>query len=255
MTVVAFDSVARQPGSAYGPVRGAVSDPCATCTIRQLSICADLDSETQDKLKRINQTVVLEPHRLLFQEGDPADYLYTVTAGQISLSMSLPDGRRQITEFLGPGDFIGLGLDREASLHSLTAETLTETHVCRFPRQPFARTMEQSTALGRRVLSFASRRIAAAGEQQLMLGRKTAAERVASFLLRAARRNEERGSPASPLTLAMTRSEIADYLGLTLETVSRGFSRLRQQGAIRLDGADRVTLTDLGRLAELAGGE
>src|SRR3546814_3583934 len=91
--------------------------------------------------------------------------------------------------------------------------------------------MEQGATLGRRVLSFASRRIAAAGEQQLMLGRKTAVERVASFLLRAARRNEDRGAPASPLTLAMTRNEIADHLGLTLETVSRGFSRLRQLGA------------------------
>src|SRR3546814_797786 len=115
--------------------------------------------------------------------------------------------------------------------------------------------MEQSAPLGRRVLSFASRRIAAAGEQQLMLGRKTAVERVASFLLRAARRNEDRGAPASPLTLAMTRNEIADHLGLTLETVSRGFSRLRQLGVIRLDGADRVTLSDLDRLAELAGGD
>ena len=82
-----------------------------------------------------------------------------------------------------------------------------------------------------------------------------ACERVASFLLRAARRNEERGAPASPLALAMTRNEIADHLGLTLETVSRGFSRLRQLGVIRLDGADRVTLSDLPKLAELAGGE
>src|SRR3546814_6884016 len=88
-----------------------------------------------------------------------------------------------------------------------------------------------------------------------MLGRKTAVERGASCRLRAARRNEDRGEPASPLTLAMTRNEIADHLGLTLETVSRGFSRLRQLGVIRLDGADRVTLTDLDRLAELAGGD
>src|SRR3546814_7585936 len=70
-----------------------------------------------------------------------------------------------------------------------------------------------------------------------MLGRKTAVERGASCRLRAARRNEDRGAPASPLTLAMTRNEIADHLGLTLETVSRGFSRLRQLGVIRLDGA------------------
>lgn len=250
MTVIAFETASRP---APAPVRGAVSDPCTTCTVRQLSLCAGLDGETQGRLKAINQTAVLEPHRLLFQEGDAADYVYTVTSGQVSLSMSLPDGRRQITEFLGPGDFIGLGLDSNTASHSLTAETLTEVHACRFPRRAFAGLMEETPALGRRVLNFASRRIAAAREQQLMLGRKTAVERVASFLLQAARRSVARGAAASPLTLAMTRGEIADHLGLTLETVSRGFSRLRQLGVIRLDGADRVTLNDLDRLAELAG--
>lgn len=256
MTVVPFESPPRHSTArSAGPVRGAISDPCTSCTVRQLSICAGLERDDWDRLKHINQTMVLEPHRLLFQEGDPAEHVYTVTTGQLSLSLSLPDGRRQITEFLGPGDFIGLGLDGDMTHHILTAETLTEVHVCRFPRGAFARAMEQSAPLGRRVLSFASRRIAAAGEQQLMLGRKTAVERVASFLLRAARRNEDRGAPASPLTLAMTRNEIADHLGLTLETVSRGFSRLRQLGVIRLDGADRVTLGDLDRLAELAGGD
>jgi CRP/FNR family transcriptional regulator len=256
MTVIAFEPPPRPVAPRLaGPVRGAITDPCVNCTVRPLSICAGLDHDAWERLKRVNQTMVLEPRRLLFQEGDPADHVYTITSGQISLSMSLPDGRRQITEFLGPGDFIGLGLDSEMTHHTLTAEALTEVHVCRFPRAPFTRAMEQSAQLGRKVLSFASRRIAAAGEQQLMLGRKTAVERVASFLLRAARRNEERGAPASPLTLAMTRNEIADHLGLTLETVSRGFSRLRQLGVIRLDGADRVTLNDLGRLRELAGGD
>lgn len=259
MTVVAFESPPRiagqRPLQNPVPVRGAVTDPCVNCTVRPLSICAGLDHEAWDRLKHINQTVVLEPRRLLFQEGDPADHVYTVTTGQVSLSMSLPDGRRQITDFAGPGDFIGLGLDGDAPHHTLTAEALTEVHVCRFPRSSFARAMEQSAQLGRRVLSFAHRRIAAASQQQLMLGRKTAVERVATFLLRAARRNEERGAAPSPLMLAMTRGEIADHLGLTLETVSRGFSRLRQLGVIRLDGADRVTLTDLDRLATLAGGE
>ena len=253
MTVIAFESPSRQTPARPAPVRGAYTDPCINCTVRQLSICAGIDQDSWDRLKHVNQTMVLEPRHLLFQEGDAAEHVYTVTTGQLSLSLSLPDGRRQITEFLGPGDFIGLGLDSNMTHHILTAETLTEVHVCRFPRSAFARVVEQSPQLGRRVLSFASRRIAAAGAQQLMLGRKTAVERVASFLLRAARRNEERGAPASPLTLAMTRNEIADHLGLTLETVSRGFSRLRQLGVIRLDGADRVTLGDLDRLAELAG--
>lgn len=260
MAVVAFESATRNARLAPKYLQDASgaprrADPCSTCTIRSLSICAELDAPAQDRLRQLNQTMTLPAHSLLFHEGDEAAHVYTVTSGQMSLSVSMPDGRRQITDFVGPGDFIGLGLDDGERLHDLTAETLTEVHVCRFPREGFARAMEQTPQLGRHVLGFASRRIAAAREQLLLLGRKSAVERVASFLLQAARRNEARGAPASPLSLAMTRGEIADYLGLTLETVSRGFSRLRQLGAIRLDGADRVTLPDMGKLKLLAGGE
>src|SRR3546814_2507827 len=112
-----------------GPVRGAVSDPCATCTVRQLSICAGLERDDWDRLKHINHTMVLEPHRLLFQEGDPAEHVYTVTTGQLSLSPSLPDGRRQITEFLGPGDFIGLGLHGAMTHHIQIGRAHACTHV------------------------------------------------------------------------------------------------------------------------------
>ncbi len=230
--------------------QSAAVDPCTGCTVGKLSLCDALDAEGRKRFKPMVRGQALEPHQMLFQEGDAADHVYTVTAGQVSLARSLPDGRRQIVDFAGPGDFLGLSLGSEEPAHyRLSAEALTNTRVCKLPRMAFNRLMQDEPALGRRALDFAARRIRAAQEQQLSLGRKTAAERVASFLVDMAERNVARGIPASPLSLPMTRTDIADHLGLTLETVSRAFSRLRKLGLIKLEGADRVAIPDLPALA------
>lgn len=230
--------------------QSAAVDPCTGCTVGKLSLCDALDAEGRKRFKPMVRGQALEPHQMLFQEGDAAEHVYTVTAGQVSLARSLPDGRRQIVDFAGPGDFLGLSLGSEEPVnYRLSAEALTNTRVCKLPRMAFNRLMQDEPALGRRALDFAARRIRAAQEQQLSLGRKTAAERVASFLVDMAERNVTRGIPASPLSLPMTRTDIADHLGLTLETVSRAFSRLRKLGLIKLEGADRVAIPDLPALA------
>ena len=103
-----------------------------------------------------------------------------------------------------------------------------------------------------RRLAMASNELAAAQEQMLLLGRKTAQERVASFLLKMVRRKEKLGKDAGTLTLPMTRADIADFLGLTIETVSRSFTNLRALGCIALDGAATVKIVDRNELEELA---
>ena len=243
MTVVAFADRQRNQGAV-------AVDPCTGCTVSKLSLCDALDAGARQRFKPMVRGQILEPHQMLFQEGDAAEHVYTVTAGQVSLARSLPDGRRQIVDFAGPGDFLGLSLGQEEpAAHRLSAEALTQSRVCKLPRAAFNRFMQDEPALGRRALEFAARRIRASQEQQLSLGRKTAAERVASFLLDMAERNQARGGGASPLSLPMTRADIADHLGLTLETVSRAFSRLRKLGLIQLEGADRVAIPDLEALA------
>ncbi len=239
----------RKPSPASAAVLHRVSDACANCTARSLTICASLNSEEQARLADHATTVRLQPHQMLFQEGDNAEHVYNVTCGSLSVSKSLADGRRQITGFLGPGDFLGLNT---RSTYTLSAEALTDTRVCRFPRQQFQRLIAETPPLEHRLLALAEGELATAQEQILLLGRKTAMERIASFLLLQSERCQARGMPANPISLPMTRAEVADYLGLTIETVSRCFTKLRKLDVIGLLAADRVQIKQPERLKALS---
>lgn len=223
---------------------------CSSCTVRGLTICSSLTSEDQARIAALVSHVSYEARQEIFHEGDPADFVYTITSGHVAVSKSLSDGRRQITAFLGPGDFLGLSVDTE---HHNSAETLTQARICRYPRKTFRQVMEQIPALEQRLLAITADELSLAQEQILLLGRKTALERLASFLLLVRRRAMASGLPADPLRLPMTRSEVADYLGLTIETVSRSFGKLRKMGVIVLDNAETVRIAKLEQLSELSG--
>lgn len=219
--------------------------PCDTCTARSLTICAPLTADEQARMGALTTVVPLKPHQVLFREGDDADFVYNITCGSISVSKSLPDGRRQITGFLGAGDFMGLNT---RTAYTATAEALADTRVCRFPRQAFQQLLAEMPSLEQRLLAVTETELAAAHEQILLLGRKTAMERIATFLLRQSERARARGLAANPVSLPMTRAEAADYLGLTIETVSRCFTKLRKLDIISLQAADRVLIRDFDRL-------
>jgi CRP/FNR family transcriptional regulator len=225
------------------------NDPCQTCTARSLTICAPLNAEEQAKLSAVATPVFLQPHQMMFQEGDDADHVYNITCGSVSLSKSMADGRRQITGFLGPGDFLGLNT---RDTYGVSAETLMETRVCRFPRQAFRKVLDDLPQLEHRLLAVAEAEVAIAQEQILLLGRKTAMERIASFLILQSERIKARGMPDNPISLPMTRAEVADYLGLTIETVSRCFTKLRKLDIIGLPAADRVQIKQPDRLRSLS---
>ncbi|MGE0254876.1 MAG: cyclic nucleotide-binding domain-containing protein [Alphaproteobacteria bacterium] len=187
----------------------------------------------------------------IFGEGEPAGALYNLTGGTVKLYKLLPDGRRQITGFLFPGDFLGLAMN-EAYAH--TAEAVGDVTLCRFPRGRFEGLLERLPRLEHRLLEMASNELAQAQDQMLLLGRKTATEKIASFLLLLSRRQAARGEPASPVRLPMGRADIADYLGLTVETVSRCFTALKTGGPIRLLTSSAVELRDRAALEALAEG-
>lgn len=224
-------------------------DPCDTCTARSLTICASLSSEDQAKLSALSTVACFQPHQMLFQEGDSADNVYNITSGSVSISKSMADGRRQITGFLGPGDFLGLNT---RNTYTVSAEALIETRVCRFSRQSFQKLLADTPSLEHRLLAVAETELATAQEQILLLGRKTAMERIASFLLLQSERIKARGLPATPISLPMTRAEVADYLGLTIETVSRCFTKLRKLEVIGLPASDRVQIKQPERLKALS---
>lgn len=196
-------------------------------------------------------TVNAEPGQALFHEGDTNPFIFNVVEGAVKLYRLLPDGRRQITGFLFKGDFLGLGARATAAF---TAEALTPLSACRFRRNDFERLLAELPALEHRLVAMAGDELMAAQEQIVLLGRKTARERIASFLVRLATRMEQLGEPRGVVQLPMTRLDIADYLGLTIETVSRIFTQLKTTGLIRLQASNTVLLLKPDALEALASG-
>lgn len=217
---------------------------CEHCAVRAIAVCRVLSGEELRELTAGMRTVELEPGEPLFHEGDPAHNVFTLTSGHLRLSRLLADGRRQVIGFLVPGDFLGLAF-RET--YVATAEALDAVTLCTFPRVAFERFLERHPHFERELLARARSELAAAQEQMLVLGRKTARERLATFLIRlAGRAGTESGGP---LHLFMSRADIADYLGLTVETVSRTLGTFRREGLVHLEGRSTVHIPDPARLA------
>jgi CRP/FNR family transcriptional regulator len=203
--------------------------PCQTCEVRDKAICAALDDDELRALNRVATAVKLDARRTVIHEEDDSTYLFNVVIGALRLSKLLPDGRRQVTGFLFPGDFLGLSI---ADVYAYTAETLTETTLCRFRRADFAEMVERFPNLEHRLLELASNELVQAQDQLMILGRKNATERVASVLCKLAERIGRSDGGGMKLDLPMTRGDLADYTGLSTETVSRVMTRLREAGAI-----------------------
>lgn len=228
---------------------GNAHSPCAACGIRELSVCSVLDSSELEELAGISHTSALEQGECLFSEGDGAEHVYNVTSGWVKLYKLLPNGRRQITGFLAAGDFLGLAA---SDTHVYSAEAVTGITLCRFPRRKVDGLMERFPHLQRRLLGMAANELALAQDQMLLLGRKTAREKICSFLLSLSRRSRLRGLTDNPVHLPMGRADIGDYLGLTMETVSRTFTQLKTAGLIRLLDGHQVQLLKRDVITELA---
>jgi CRP/FNR family transcriptional regulator len=225
--------------------------PCAACPIRDLALCSALDDDELRLLNDISMDVQLPPGAAAYDEGEQADYVYNLTAGFMKLYKLLPDGRRQITGFVFPGDFLGLASEKE---YVHTAEAITDATLCKFKRTKLERLFTDLPKLESRLLEISRNELAEAHNQMLLLGRKSAKERIASFLTMLHRRAERLELPTRPLEIPMSRNDIGDYLGLTTETVSRTLTRLKQSGIIALNSDRRITIVDPASLSEMAEG-
>lgn len=241
-----FDMVRTRDKSVAGEV-----SPCGACPVRTLTVCAALEPEELRRLADIVQTMRLDAGQTLFAEGEPADTLFNVTAGTMKLYKLLPDGRRQITGFLVTGDFLGLAMNET---YAYTAESVTAVTLCRFPRRKMEALLEEFPRMQRRLFSMASNELAAAQDQMLLLGRKTAREKICSFLHMLSQRALRRGHKDNPVHVPMSRADIADYLGLTTETVSRTFTQLKTSGVISLLEGNRIQINDMDQLIDIAEG-
>ncbi len=224
--------------------------PCNMCAVRDHSVCASLDADEQARVNQIMTQIDMGDGSTIFDEAEPATHVFNITSGGVKVYKLLADGRRAITGFLFPGDFLGL-MHRES--YAFSAEALSATKLCRFPREKLERLLEEMPKLEHRLLGLASHELAAAQDQMLLLGRKTAKERLASFFLLLSNAARRHGRPDNPIELTMSRGDIADYLGLTIETVSRTVTHLKRDGIIQLLEGNRIQLSRPAKLQELAG--
>ncbi|MDB5564993.1 MAG: nitrogen fixation protein FixK [Tardiphaga sp.] len=221
---------------------------CDDCKVRLFSVCGALEASELDELDRISQVKNFPAKTMLFDQGALAGSVFNVTEGIVRLYKSLPDGRRQIVGFALPGDFLGLALmDR----YGVAAEAVTNVKVCRFARPAFLNYVDGKPHLLRRLHEFAGHELSLAQDQMLLLGRRTAEEKVAAFLLNLQTRYGRIGAMSVNVPLPMSRQDIADYLGLTIETVSRTLTKLAKEKVVVVV-PDGVRLLSTDRLDQLA---
>ena len=218
---------------------------CQNCPIRHRAVCARCEGEELESLNAIKFYKAVEAGQTIAMEGDELKIVASVVSGTASLSRTLEDGRTQILGLLLPSDFMGRP-GRSTVAHDVTA--LTDMTLCCFHRKPFEQLMYRAPHISERLMEMALDELDASRDWMLLLGRKTAREKIASMLMFVLRRTRTPGQDENDnhnITLPIGREQMANYLGLTIETVSRQLSKLKADGLIELDGNRGVVIPDV----------
>ena len=226
---------------------------CADCPIRHRAVSARCEEDELAQLEEIKFYRNYEAGQTVIWSGDKMDFVASVVSGVATLTQTMEDGRRQMVGLLLPSDFVGRP-GREGSPYDVVART--DLVMCCFRKRPFEDMMNRTPHIAQRLLQMTLDELDAAREWMLILGRKTAREKIASFMSIIARRDAVLSTgrmTSCTFDLPLTREAMADYLGLTLETVSRQVSALKRDDVIRLEGKRRVVVPDMGVLLEEAG--
>jgi CRP/FNR family transcriptional regulator len=229
------------------------SQDCNSCPIRHRAVCARCESDELARLEQMKYYRSFQAGQTVIWSGDRMDFVASVVSGIATLTQTMEDGRRQMVGLLLPSDFVGRP-GRSTAAYDVTATT--DLVMCCFRKKPFEELIFSTPHISQRLLEMTLDELDAAREWMLLLGRKTAREKIASLLAIIARRDvslNPRSKGPIVFDLPLTREEMADYLGLTLETVSRQVSALRRDGVISLEGKRHVTVNDFDRLLEVAG--
>lgn len=227
---------------------------CGDCPIRHRAVCARCEGDELSRLEQIKYYRSYQAGQTVIWSGDRMDFVASVVSGVATLSQTMEDGRRQMVGLLLPSDFVGRP-GRDTAAYDVTATT--DLVMCCFRKKPFEELMLSTPHVGQRLLEMTLDELDSAREWMLLLGRKTAREKIASLLSIIGRRDAslslKKASGRMVFDLPLTREEMADYLGLTLETVSRQISALRKDNVISLEGKRHVTIEDFDALMEAAG--
>jgi len=221
---------------------------CSDCAVRGVAVCASLDPAELREFEHLGRSVHFGAGETVFSEDDITSSFYNLLEGVMRLYKLLPDGRRQIVGFALPGDFLGMNL---SGRHNFSADAIGAVTVCQFAKAPFARFMEDRPHLLKRINELAVRELSQARDHMVLLGRRSADEKVATFLLGWRERQISLKGSSNTVPLPMSRQDIADYLGLTIETVTRTFTKLERHGAIEIIHGG-ISLRDPARVEALA---
>ncbi len=227
---------------------------CDICTARFRALCSTLTGEQLERLSGMGRRRTVPPNHYIFRDGDEAQYFASILSGVVKLVKTTADGEQHIMGLMYSQDFLGHTLSKH---HRFSAAAATEVELCTFPRAPFSRLLADYPPIERWLFDFTVRELDHCRDWTLTLGRKCSYERVASLLMMIARRARYTGSTPLPpnyaqFELPLTRSELADYLGMTLETVSRMVGKLKRKGLIELRSTREVIVPDIEALAAVA---
>lgn len=232
---------------------------CQHCLIRHHAICGALKEEELFELSKIAHKKDIKAGGIIVSDTEPADFFGNVVSGVVKLTKTIADGRQQIVGLLFAPDFLGRAY---RSHHTYFAEAATDVTLCCFPHNAFEQLLKKFPELEHRLFSYTLDELDSAREWMLLLGRKTAEEKVANFLFMLAKRSNLKGCTKNSeddrkasFELPLTRADMADYLGLTIETVSRQISKLKTRKVISLCENRRIEVGDLNDLAQIAGNE
>ncbi|QJF52700.1 transcriptional regulator FnrL [Roseobacter ponti] len=227
---------------------------CSDCPIRHRAVCAKCETDELALLEDIKYYRSFSAGQTVMWAGDRMEFVASVVSGVATLTQTMEDGRRQMVGLLLPSDFVGRP-QRDTATYTVTAAS--DVVMCCFRRKPFEHMIANTPHIAHRLLEMTLDELDAAREWMLVLGRKTAREKIASLLSIIGRRiadlSNKKAGQSITFDLMLTREAMADYLGLTLETVSRQVSALKKDGVIVLEGKRHITVPDMRRLMEEAG--
>jgi CRP/FNR family transcriptional regulator len=244
------------PRMTAGPMPRIFELGCEGCAVRRRSVCSDCNREELAELDRIKSYRTYREGETIAWAGERAHLVGNVLEGVAMLSRTLSDGRRQMVGLLLPSDFLGRP-GRETHRYDVVAAT--DVAFCMFRKPEFERIVARTPRLEHRMLEMTLDELDAAREWMILLGRKTAREKIASLIVFMARRDailhDAEAQDGLRFPLHITREAMADYLGLTIETVSRQISAFRREGLIELGENRMIHVPDFDRLVEESGGD
>ena len=225
---------------------------CKQCALRELCLPLGLDNSEIDELDNIfKKRRFVKKREYLYRMGEPMKSLYAIRSGSLKTAGLMEDGRVQVVGFHLPGELVGFDAISD-DRYNCDAISLEDTELCEIPYDKLEDVARHIPGLQHQLMRMMSRVLVQEESQLMMLGKMNADERLASYLLSISRRQRRLGCPEDTFRLTMSRQDIADYIGLALETVSRLFSRFQEDGMISVQGRE-IKLLDQERLKQLTG--